>query len=77
MGAGEPFFCVRLKGIAGRINGDKIEISQVDKFGTASGRRPGLRIRRPGAGSNPKNPVLVIYIDKPDGIAVEDCEGQP
>ena len=23
--------------------------------------------------SNPKNPVLVIYIDKPDGIAVEDC----
>lgn len=25
-------------------------------------------------GSNPKNPVLVVYIDKPDGIAVEDCE---
>ena len=25
-------------------------------------------------GSNPKNPVLVIYIDKQDGIAVEDCE---
>jgi ribosome maturation factor RimP len=25
-------------------------------------------------GSNPKNPVLVIYIDRPDGIAVEDCE---
>jgi ribosome maturation factor RimP len=24
--------------------------------------------------SNPKNPVLVIYIDQPDGIAVEDCE---
>lgn len=24
--------------------------------------------------SNPKNPVLVIYIDTPDGIAVEDCE---
>ncbi len=24
--------------------------------------------------SNPKNPVLVLYIDKPDGIAVEDCE---
>ena len=24
--------------------------------------------------SNPKNPVLVIYIDRPDGIAVEDCE---
>lgn len=24
--------------------------------------------------SNPKNPVLVIYIDKSDGIAVEDCE---
>jgi ribosome maturation factor RimP len=23
--------------------------------------------------SNPKNPVLVIYIDAPDGIAVEDC----
>jgi ribosome maturation factor RimP len=23
--------------------------------------------------SNPKNPVLVIYIDKSDGIAVEDC----
>jgi len=25
-------------------------------------------------GSNPKNPVLVVYIDKEDGIAVEDCE---
>ena len=24
--------------------------------------------------SNPKNPVLVIYIDRPDGITVEDCE---
>jgi ribosome maturation factor RimP len=24
--------------------------------------------------SNPKNPVLVVYIDKPGGIAVEDCE---
>lgn len=24
--------------------------------------------------SNPKNPVLVIYIDRPGGIAVEDCE---
>jgi ribosome maturation factor RimP len=24
--------------------------------------------------SNPKNPALVIYIDKPEGIAVEDCE---
>jgi ribosome maturation factor RimP len=24
--------------------------------------------------SNPKNPVLVVYIDTPDGIAVEDCE---
>ena len=24
--------------------------------------------------SNPKNPVLLIYIDTPDGIAVEDCE---
>jgi ribosome maturation factor RimP len=25
-------------------------------------------------GSNPKNPVLVIYIDKEEGIAVADCE---
>jgi ribosome maturation factor RimP len=25
-------------------------------------------------GNNPKNPVLVVYIDKQDGIAVEDCE---
>ena len=24
--------------------------------------------------SNPKNPIVVIYIDSPDGIAVEDCE---
>ena len=24
--------------------------------------------------SNPKNPVLVIYIDRPEGIAVDDCE---
>jgi ribosome maturation factor RimP len=24
--------------------------------------------------SNPKNPALVIYIDRPDGIAIEDCE---
>ena len=24
--------------------------------------------------SNPKNPVLVVYIDRPEGIAVEDCE---
>lgn len=24
--------------------------------------------------SNPKNPVVVIYIDETDGIAVEDCE---
>jgi ribosome maturation factor RimP len=24
--------------------------------------------------SNPKSPVLVIYIDRPGGIAVEDCE---
>ena len=24
--------------------------------------------------SNPKNPVLVIYVDRPGGIAVEDCE---
>jgi ribosome maturation factor RimP len=24
--------------------------------------------------SNPKNPALVVYIDQPDGIAVEDCE---
>lgn len=24
--------------------------------------------------SNPKHPVLVVYIDKPGGIAVEDCE---
>ena len=23
--------------------------------------------------SNPKNPVVVIYIDQPDGIAIEDC----
>jgi len=25
-------------------------------------------------GSNPKNPTLVVYIDKKNGIAVEDCE---
>jgi len=24
--------------------------------------------------SNPKNPVLVVYIDRPEGIAVDDCE---
>lgn len=24
--------------------------------------------------SNPKNPALVLYIDQPSGIAVEDCE---
>lgn len=24
--------------------------------------------------SNPKNPVLVIYIDRPEGIGVDDCE---
>ena len=24
--------------------------------------------------SNPKNPVVVIYIDHADGIAIEDCE---
>jgi ribosome maturation factor RimP len=24
--------------------------------------------------SNPKNPALVLYIDKPEGIAVEDCQ---
>jgi ribosome maturation factor RimP len=24
--------------------------------------------------SNPKNPALVVYIDQPEGIAVEDCE---
>lgn len=24
--------------------------------------------------SNPKNPVLVLYIDKPAGLQVEDCE---
>ncbi len=24
--------------------------------------------------SNPKNPVVAIYIDRPDGIAIEDCE---
>jgi ribosome maturation factor RimP len=24
--------------------------------------------------SNPKNPAVVIYIDRPGGIAVEDCE---
>lgn len=23
--------------------------------------------------SNPKNPVVVIYIDRPEGIAIEDC----
>src|SRR5210317_993246 len=23
---------------------------------------------------NPKNPAVVIYIDKPEGIAIEDCE---
>jgi ribosome maturation factor RimP len=24
--------------------------------------------------SNPKSPVLVVFIDHPDGIAIEDCE---
>lgn len=24
--------------------------------------------------SNPKNPVVAIYIDRPEGIAIEDCE---
>ncbi|MBT8050599.1 MAG: ribosome maturation factor RimP [Gammaproteobacteria bacterium] len=24
--------------------------------------------------SNPKNPVVVLYIDRPEGIAIEDCE---
>jgi len=24
--------------------------------------------------SNPKNPVLVIYIDRPDGVGLDDCE---
>lgn len=24
--------------------------------------------------SNPKNPVLVVYIDRPDGVGVDDCE---
>ena len=24
--------------------------------------------------SNPRNPVLVLYIDKADGVAIEDCE---
>ena len=24
--------------------------------------------------SNPKNPALVLYIDRPEGIAVDDCE---
>jgi ribosome maturation factor RimP len=24
--------------------------------------------------SNPKNPVVVLYIDRPEGISIEDCE---
>ena len=24
--------------------------------------------------SNPKNPVVTLYIDRPEGIAIEDCE---
>ena len=74
VGATEPFFCVRTQ--AAVRTGTEIRLSDakltqllqplIEDMGYEF---VGLEHR-----SNPKNPVLVIYIDQPDGIAVEDCE---
>jgi ribosome maturation factor RimP len=69
----EPFFCVRARK---RRATTEIGLSAVKLTGLLQPLVEDLGYEFVGLEyrSNPKNPVLVIYIDLPDGIAVEDCE---
>jgi ribosome maturation factor RimP len=73
-GAEVPFFCVRKRGsprIVVEIGLSDAKLTRllqplVEDLGYEF---VGLEHR-----SNPKNPALLIYIDKPAGITVDDCE---
>jgi len=69
-----PFFCVRTQvatrtGMEIRLSDARLTQLLQPLIEDMGYEFVGLEHR-----SNPKNPVLVIYIDRPEGIAVDDCE---
>jgi len=64
-GASEPFFCAPEKDVSSAKLTQLLQ-PLVEDLGYEF---VGLEYS-----SNPKNPVVVIYIDRPEGIAIEDCE---
>jgi ribosome maturation factor RimP len=64
-GASEPFFCAPEKDVSSAKLTQLLQ-PLVEDLGYEF---VGLE-----QSSNPKNPAVVIYIDRPEGIAIEDCE---
>lgn len=68
-----PFFCAR-KSLP-RRNAEKIlSVSKLTSLIQPVVEDLGYEFVGLEYSSNPKNPALVLYIDQPGGIAVEDCE---
>jgi ribosome maturation factor RimP len=73
-GAEVPFFCVRMRESV--RTGLEIRLSDATLTRLLQPLIQDLGYEFVGLehSSNPKNPVLVIYIDRPEGITVDDCE---
>jgi len=76
IGAGEPFFSVRLNSPTLLDMDTETELRSVKLTHLLQPLVEDLGYEFVGLehGSNTKNPVLAVYIDSEDGIAVEDCE---
>ncbi len=68
-----PFFCAR-KPDSGRLAEKILSVSKLTSLIQPVVEDLGYEFVGLEYSSNPKNPALVLYIDQPNGIAVEDCE---
>jgi len=68
-----PFFCARLCPDVD-VNGDDLSSVKLTNLLQPLVEDLGYEFVGLENRSNPKNPDLVIYIDRDEGIAVEDCE---
>jgi len=74
LGACEAFFCVRLNVYSGPDTEKRLRSVKLTNLLRPLVEDLGYEFLGLEHGSNPKNPVLVVYIDREDGIAVADCE---
>jgi len=73
-GAEVPFFCVRVNIHPGPDTEMRLSSVKLTNLLKPLVEDLGYEFVGLEHSSNPKNPALVIYIDKQEGIAVEDCE---